>query len=419
MKKFNQEWILLAITIILFIALRSINFIYHVNWSGDQASFGIEALRIFQTKTITLIGPQISANLGGHFIFQGPLIYYFFLFFLALGRWDPVIASYLFMLFCAFMTIPLYFGVKKLINPKAAWIAVIFYSFFPYFVNYTRFLWNSTLLFALLPPLLLLMGLYKEKRTPILFLTLSTWLGILLQFHYQFVIVIFGILLYYFFVLKTRVSFIFLFIIGIAIGFFPIILFELRHHFYNISTLILFIKNWENVDKPGGFSTPHYFLSISFMVMIALLSVFSKQLKKTSRTHLLIFAGIMFLYATALYIPRPIHAFWAPASPWNYLVEKKIYETIKSTGMTKNFNVANLAYYDTPAVVIKYFMKRDGYTINYEDYYQNKYLFVVSEGQKYLTNPSYEVAMFKPHKFLEQWKINERYTLFLLEREKT
>jgi hypothetical protein len=390
--------------------MRSINYLYHLNWSGDQAASGMEALRLFRTKALTLIGPQISANFEGRFIFQGPMISYMFLLFLLLGKWDPVIASYFFMLFASLMIIPLYIGVKKLINEKAAWLMVIIYTLVPYYINYSRFLWNSTFLFSLLPILLVLMG-YAN-----IFLV-SIWLGILLQFHYQFILVIAGVFAYYFVVKKLKPIHMLHFIAGISIGFSPLIIFELRHQFYHIKTVMIFIKNWNKVDRPGGLTMPHYYISISFMLMVVILGIFRKHIRKISYGLLAFLAIVIGLYSLSVYLPLPEHAFWAYTTPWNYLDEKKIYDIIRSTNLKTDFNIANLAYYDTKAYVVKYFMKRDGYKINYDDYYGNKYLFVVSEGQKYLSNPSYEVATFKPHKVLQKWKINSRYDMVLLERE--
>ncbi len=412
----RTTFLLLSVFIVLFIFVRSINYIYHLNWSGDQASTGIDALRIWRTHTPTLIGPQISANLQGRFIFQGPFITYFFLLFLLLGHWDPVVSSYLFMLFCALMIIPLYIGVKKMINEKAAYLTILIYSFIPYYINYTRFLWNSTLLFALLPILILLMGLFRKNKNWLTFLSLSFWLGFLLQFHYQFIVVIIGVFLYYFFIKKVRPMFFLLFVLGIAIGFSPLILFELKHSFYNLKTIILFVQNWKQVDKPGGLTMPHYYITISFMLILTLIGMLAKRINKISTAYLFVFGLILFIYGTLVNIPRPIHAFWAPASPWNYSAEKKIYDIIRSSGLKKDFNVANLAYYDTPAIVVKYFMKRDGYQINYDDYYQNKYLFVVSEDEKYKDTKSYEVATFQPRQLLHKWQINEKFNLFLFER---
>ena len=419
MKKiFNKTFLLLIIFIALFIGIRSLHYIFQVNWSGDQAFCGTEALRIFKNRIITFIGPQISANYEGRFIFQGPIIYYMYLFFLLLGKWDPIPSSYYFMVFCAIMIIPLFYGTKKLINEKSAWIMIIVYSFLPYYINYTRFLWNSTFLLSLLPLLIFFMGLYKEKKNQKLglFFLISFWLGLLLQFHYQFILIVGGIFVYYFFVKKIKPVNIVIFFGGIIFGFFPLIIFELRHQFYHIHTILLFIQNWNKVDKPGGITMPHYYIAPSFMLLIMFLGLISKTINKAKYYLIIIFGLIIFLYGFLNNINKPVHAFWAPTTPWNYLDEKKIYEVIQSTHLKNDFNVANLAYYDSISYVVKYFMKRDGYNINYDDYYNNKYLFVISEKDGYLSAKSYEVATFKPNKLLNKWKINDRFNMFLLER---
>ncbi len=415
---FNKQVTFLIFFILLFITIRSIHYVYYLNWSGDQGSYAIEALRILKTKSLTLIGPQISANYEGRFIFQGPIIYYFFIFFLLLGKWNPVIASYLFVLFSSLMIIPLYFGVKKLIHEKAAWIMVIVYTLVPYYIDYSRFLWNSTLLFSLIPILLLFMGIFKERKQKGigLFFLISFWLGILLQFHYQFVLVIAGMFMYYFIFKKIKRSYLIPFFGGIAVGFSPLIIFELRHQLYHIKTILLFIRNWSKVDKPGGITMPHYYISISFMLIVVFLGILVKRIQRVSYGLIIILAFVVGAYSLYIYSPMPEHAFWAPTTPWNYLAEKKIYDIIRSTDLTNDFNVANLAYYDTRSSVIKYFMKRDGYMINYDDYYGNRYLFAISEGNKYLSNPSYEIATFTPHKIIKTWKINSRYDMVLLER---
>ncbi len=416
MKKNKKELIFLVAFIIIFVILRSIHYTDFVNWSGDQASCGLDALNIMRTKKLVLIGPQISANYQGHFIFQGPLITYFFLFFLLLGGWDPVKASYLFMIFACLMIIPLFYGVKKLINHKAAWLAVIIYSLIPYYVNYTRFLWNSTLQLSLLPILIFLMGLYKEKKQPFFFFILSIWVGVLLQFHYQFFLIILSLFLYYFFVKKISFFNFFLYFLGIAIGFSPLIIFELKHNFYHVKTFILFFKNWRSLDAPGGLSMPHYYITLSFLSIIALLGILKKQVKKIPFSYFVFFCVFLIVYDLYLFLPVPRQAFWAPATPWNYKTELKIYQLIRATKIKTDFNVANLAYYDTKATVIKYFLKRDGYQINYDDYYQNKYLFVISEGEKYKNALSYEVAFFKPRRLLKSWEINEKFKMYLFER---
>jgi len=154
------------------------------------------------------------------------------------------------------------------------------------------------------------------------------------------------------------------------------------------------------------------------MLITVLLGLFSKKINRLKYSLIIIFGLMVFMYGFSKNIQKPVHAFWAPSTPWNYLDEKRIYEIIRSTPIKSDFNIANLAYYDTLSVVVKYFMKRDGYVINYDDYYNNKYLFVISEKDKYLSSPSYEVSTFKPNVLLRQWNINSRFDMVLLERLK-
>lgn len=202
-----KKYLPLLSFLVLFILIRSINFQYHLNFSTDQALFSSQALSIIKNKTLTLIGPKFSLEYDGRFMFQGPLIYYFLIPFLLLGNYDPIKSSFIFMIFCSLMLIPLYFGTRLLINKNAAILFIIIYALFPVFINYTRFLWNPNFQFALLPLLLLLMGIFKKQSNFPLFWLSSATLGLLLQFHYSFLIVIVGLFFYYFFYLRVKVIF--------------------------------------------------------------------------------------------------------------------------------------------------------------------------------------------------------------------
>lgn len=415
--KKNQELISLFLIFIFFILIRSFYFSYFLNWSQDQAESGIVALEIWRNKKLTLIGPQISATYQGRLLFQGPITYYLFLLFLLLGQWDPIKASYWFMIFAAFMIFPLYFGLKKLINQKAAFIGVLIYSFFPYYINYTRFLWNSTLQFSLLPILIWFLAKYKKDQSKKNLFLLSFWLGLLTQFHYQFILVIFCFLIYLI-VKKLNLNNLLIYFIGIAFGLLPLVLFELKHNFYNLQTAILFLQNWSKVDKPGNITMPHYYLSLSFLLIIYLLLIFKNKINNINKKLILSFGLIFVLIAFVINIKKPDQSYWAPAKYWNYLMEEKAYQIIKKTGIKKDFNVADLSYYNTTAAVTKFFLKRDGYQINYDDYYQNKYLFIISYGDDYKKALSYEVAFFKPRRLIKDWSLNDHYNLYLFERTK-
>lgn len=435
MKRFlKKELIILLGCIVLFISLRSINYQYHLNFTGDQAMFSIKALELYKNKEITLLGPETSMRYQSRVFYQGPATYYMLMVFLILGNWDPMVSSYLFMIFCSLMIIPLYYGVKKLMNIRSAWIVVIIYILSPYYINYSRFLWNPNFQFSLLPVLILLMGLYKQYKKWWIFFAMSILLGILLHFHYQFVVVIAGIFVFYFVIKRIHPKYIPLFIAGLGIGVLPMAIFELRHNFYNFRTMIFLFQHRNELDRGGG-SYPHYYLSLSLMLLLAAMGVinrlityiFSKKLQKkdflfkiktflNQKTYGVVVVLIfVFLLTKALIanVPVPKESFWAGTNDWNYLADHRIYEIVKQEHLT-NYNIANLTY-DTLAWVPKYLLLKDGVPIN-NDYYHEDYLFVVYKNDNYMEATSYEVATFKPHKVLKTWKINDHYKMFLLKR---
>ena len=113
-KKNKSEFITLAFFIILFIAIRSIHFTEALNFSSDQGNGMAHVLEMWSNKEITLVGPGSSLSVNGKELLQGAINYYITIFFGLLGGFDPVVTSYIFMLFASLAIIPLYIGTKKL-----------------------------------------------------------------------------------------------------------------------------------------------------------------------------------------------------------------------------------------------------------------------------------------------------------------
>lgn len=406
-----KEISILVLLISLSISIRSIHFSSHVNFSHDQGSFSSKVLDIYRNKSLTLIGPSISYIYQGREIFQGGIIYYILLLFLWIGNFNPIYASYLFMLFATCMLIPLFYGVKMLIGKNVAWLACIIYALFPFYTDYSRFLWNPNFQFALLPVLILLMGFYKKFRKPFPFLLIGIYTGFLLQFHYQFIVIIVGLIIYYFFFKKLSIKLLAFFICGFLIGLSPLVLFELRNNFYNTQTIWYFISHGQYFVNSGGSLQPHYLLSISLFVLLIILSILNKHI-----TRGILIAGVIILSigSILIYGRYPSHAF-GMSDNWNYLLEEKAYKIIKAQNIS-NFNVAN-SIYDTKASVQKYLLKRDGVAINEEEYYRNLYLFVITTRDDTLTGDrAYEVESFRPSVVVNAWSLNSYYKLYLLKR---
>ncbi|GEM_PF-831683 len=418
----KQDVLLLIFFVGVFIALRSINFMRYLTFFGwDQAEHAILALNLFRSKDLVLIGPRVSAVLyQGRQIFLGPAMTYLMTFLLGLSNWDPAAASYLFMILSGIMIIPLYYGMKWLTGRRAAWITVVFYTLLPYYLTYTRFLWNPNFQFALLPVFVFLAGYYQKTKKNWVFFILSLWLGVLFQLHYQFIISIIFIFIYYFLYRKEGLKKFIIFCAGFVAGVSPLILFELRNQFYLTKTLMLFVKHINELEMRG--SRNHYYLSQSFVLMIGLLILTKKYVEKIKPKVFFVFisllAAILFSFSAKITFIRPDTAFWSPTPYWDYSVEVKTYEIIKNERL-KDFNVTNQLY-DSLAMLQKYMMMRDNIVINYDDYRKNKYLFVIDKAGKenYMDNPGYEVLFFRPYRLLKTWALNDRYSMHLVERLK-
>src|SRR5258708_5722848 len=411
-KFFKKELLLLSLFIFAFVLVRSAYFTEHLNFSDDQGVQATEILQDYREHKIPLIGNRASSpSYQEHYIYQGPAYYYMFFPFLFLTNFEPINSSYLFMLFCAVMIIPLFYGMKLLIDKRAAILMVIIYTFLPYYLNYTRFHWNPNYQLSLLPLLILLMGLYKKYNAQKLFFFIAIFVGILFQFHYQFFFVTLGIIVYYFLLKKIARLFLIHFLIGFGLGFSPLILFELKHDFYHIRTLWLFIQHRNDLNSAGSIYTPHYYLSMSFMSLVALLGIIKNKLPK-GKVFIMtcsVLVILLFTWSALDNFHKPQQSFWSPAPYWSYPDEYKAYQIIRSQKV-KNYNVANLAYYNTEAFVVKYLLKRDNVSINYDDYYQNKYLFVIKKANtKIYDTLSYVVAFFKPAQILKSCKLNYHY----------
>lgn len=410
--KLLTEVFIVVLLCFIYIFVRSINFPSHLNFSSEQASFALKARELFENRKIELIGPPISWRFNGRYFFQGSITYYVMIPLLLLGNWDPVVSSYMMVLFGAIMLIPLYFGVKLLFNRKSAIILSFIFCFLPLYIDYSRFFWNPNLQFIFAPLVILWMGLFKKFKKILFLFLVSFTSGVLMLFHYQFFLIILGLIFYYFFYVKLSLRNKLFFLSGFSVGFSPLIIFELRNQFYNLNTLYLFFINFKEVFLGTGHQSFafHYILSIMLFVFLFL----SPYISKISSKILLSFGILFGMYVFFYYSVIPSHGF-GMAKDWNYSVELKAHNIIKAQKV-KNYNIVNLGY-DTIAIVQKYPFILEGAKINFDDYYHNDYLFLITNKQDYMKNPAYEINSFTPNKIIKSWPLNQRYMLYLLKRD--
>jgi hypothetical protein len=406
-KKINH-WLLPIFFILLFIFTRSIYFENRFNFVYDQVAAATKVLELWKTKSVTLIGPHMSFMVEGRQVFFGGFSYAMDLVFLLVGRFDPFLSTYAFMLFCALMILPLYIGTKKLINQQAAIIMMVLYTLLPYFIESTSQMWNPYYMMSLFPLQVYLMGLFKEKKSPKVFLLFSIINGLCFQLHYLFVFAWFGLGAYYFLVKKLSRKYFLMYLIGFGIGMGNLIVFELRNNFYLLQTLWIFVNHPRNVSE--HWIAPYYLLSVVFFGILAMLGFLKNKLS----TKIAIGLFIILLFFAIPYITTGARERSYPKG-WTYENDQEVYRIIKEN-LTTYEDVNVFEFYDATGNVPKYFLKRDNIALDYDDYYHNKYLYVTYPDDTYLKNAAYEVANFTPSKVVRTWKMNDDYNLYLLER---
>lgn len=407
---FQNKYLIFTLIIIIFIAIRSFHFVEALNFSFDQGNGFAHILEMWKNKKITLVGPGSSVSADNKLLLQGSIIYYFTLVFALLGKFDPIVSSYIFMIFSSLGIIPLYSGMKKLANQKAALLMVVLYTLLPIFIDFTRFFFGPNYLIPLSTILIYLMGLYKTKPNNINLFFIFAYSGILMQFHYQLAVVLFILFIYYSLIKRFSIKSILIMIGGFCAGFSPMILFEFKNQFYNLHV----IRDYLFSSKPHSGQPfeilPHRYLAIS----IFLLALISTYLHKYISYVLIIMTALVLIILDAyIYFPKPTHGYGMSPN-WNYLMEKKAYEIIKTQNV-KNYNIVNHIY-DNLSMVIKFHLKKDGVKMNYDDYYHNDYLYVISKNEDVFKDPAYELNTFVPNKLIKSWKLNDIYNLYLFKR---
>jgi hypothetical protein len=411
--KKNSEILILFLLIGLALFFRLLHFGDTFNFSSDQGAFSITALEQWQGQELALIGPPLSFHIGDKAIYLGPLNFYLQTIFLLLGGWDPQLASVWFTIFSCLMMVPLFYGSKSLLSQKAAFFLCLIYALNPFYILYTKFLWNPNFQFALSPLLIYAMGLYQTKSSKKVLFFVGLMLGFLLQLHYQFFLVLVGIWVYYIFWKKISLTQFIVIFLGIVFTFAPFIYYEFTHKFLNLNNLFFFITHrdilyYQNKDQSSF--APHYYLTLSFFILLFLISLFRQ---KISAKLITVLSGLLIVVSAFYFFPLSQGAY-GMAENWNYQNEAKVHQIVRDQQLDE-FNLTNLEY-DSLYHVQKYLLKKDQIKIDDNNYYDNKYLFVVSKKPDLFSYPAYEIQSFKSSKLINQWPINSSYNLYLLER---
>ncbi len=409
-KNLTKNKILLIIFLIgSFFFLRLYKIEQRVNFSMDQGMFLLRSWDIYKNKEITLIGPTASPIVNQHQFFQGPLIYYSLIILMMMSGWNVVAASYFLVFFNFLALAALYASAEKIFNKKTAIITAIVYIFMPALIDFSNFIWNPNLLLTLTPFFIFSGVKSLENKKWWNYLIWGMLGGICFQFHFQFALILLFVFLFLIFK-KQSVKNIFLFIVGALIGYSPLLIFDLRNNFYNIKTILEWLKY--GGDEKFVF---HVYYFLSFMPFICLgLGWFLNKLKNRK---ILVLLMIVFIGNSFLKVIRQNKAFGMPDN-WNYILQKETVEKILENGCPGNFNVAETIGGDTRSHDLRFLLTIKGCEpMGVEEYPMAEKLFLVAPIERPVeTETVWEVESLGKFKINRKEKLNEKIWFYELEK---
>jgi len=210
---------------------------------GDEGRDVLVVKRMIVDRKFTLLGP--TASIAPFHL--GPFYYYLMLPFLWIFNLDPVGPAVMVALFGIATVFLVYWVGKDFFNEKVGLLAASLYAISPLVIIHSRSSWNPNVLpfFSLL--LIYILKKAVEKKCWFYYLGVGILFGITLQLHYLalFLGPVILTFLLIFSPLKKDFKFYLLVFWGFLIGWFPFLLFELRHQFVNLKNLYWFLSSGE------------------------------------------------------------------------------------------------------------------------------------------------------------------------------
>jgi len=299
---------------------------------------------------LTLLGPRANNDRG---FFLGPQLTYLLIPFYLATNLHPSALIYFVIVYCILFFFVALISINKLFNLKTALLFLIFWSLNILLIDADIGpFWPIFIPLGVITTWYCLYQVYIDPNKNLLWLALGLILGFFFNMHFQF---LFLFLFTVFFLFLTRkkikISFVKLIYIvcGIIVMFIPLILFDLRHNFFNLSLLIRFftekdpnvglwagawIPVFSNVVFPFLFTKSDLITGILFYLVITLIMILQIRRKQGFQSYLYyssLLLWISFPIFFSLYGKRPSEYYFAFLNPFiivsivDFLLSQKFY----------------------------------------------------------------------------------------------
>ena len=382
---------------------------------GPRITFWTEQARSLITsaeylKKPSLLGQEyFRQDSNAHTLYSGAYFNYLLVPIILISNYDPVIITAFFAILNIFTGFLVYTLVKKNFGFKLAVISATLFLFNDYMIYHSLFVWNYNLL--PLVGLLVCYFLYKKK---IFWSGLFSGLGISLQYLFAPIAAIIFIIN----IVRSKKKLVdsIIFVCGLILGNLPLVIFDIRHNFYNTITLLQYFLDTAKGKSDATFNY-YYFLPFwpIFAIAVAWLVVKVGNKLKYPNILLTMFLGV-YIYFNLI---SPKINFSAPTgmpAGLNFYDLKTASAAI-SKNANGDFNIAETLDFDKRAYMMRYLLQyEDDVTPQGVTEYPNaKTLYVLSiTGYNFAKSNVWEIDSGGPYKISKLTNIGSGYSVYKL-----
>ena len=272
----------LVLMSLIYLTLRLIGINYKITYHLDQGLHLLEARQMVETKKIGLLGPMISSNTyDGRGFFIGGQYYYVLAVLGMVFNWNPLFITISLIFFELFFLIIYINWLRKRTNIVTSLLLFLFLATNNFLIVHSRFFWNPHFLLPLSIVVTITIDKYISSRKNV-YLALSAFIcGLAFGFHYSVVLWIIPLLAYLIHYKLLNLKALLTVLLFLIIGNLPIVIFELKHNFYNIRTILFIFRNSTETFK----TQPHYFV---YPLLIFCITYLSPKIKKSTKLFIVL-----------------------------------------------------------------------------------------------------------------------------------
>ncbi|MBU1130502.1 glycosyltransferase family 39 protein, partial [Patescibacteria group bacterium] len=386
-----------------------------ITFGSEQARSLVVSGNYIKEKPSLLGQEYFRQTSEGHKLFSGALFSYTLIPLQFLFNFDPYQITIYFALLNVFTGLVLFYLVKKVFNYEVAVFSSIFFLFSSYMIYHSMFIWilNYYPLIGLV--VLYFLYLFYKKQTIKNIFLLGLISGLATNFHYLFIPFFLLIFLYVLVKSEKKVRNLVVITFGFLLGDITMVLFDLRHDFYHLRTLLKYSQDVIQGIGGAGFIYYHFLHLWPLFALIAgfVLYIIWKKNK-------VIASLIILLYVFVNLTSNKVN-FNEPTGMPNGLYYKDVINASRaiSEDVDGSFNVASVLDFDKRGYILRYptIFMFDKTPMGVIDYPETKVLYVISNKDYNFDKPEvWELKVVYPYKVLELISLNDDYAVYKLEK---